>query len=266
MTSMNAFHHWARAAFLVVLAHLALATALFAWPLLQPPASLERDAIPIELTILTVATPPIPDVPEPPNIVEPEPQQLPQLQPEPQTPPPVPDISEPQNVVEPEPQQLTPLQPEPQTPASVKTRDPASLPKPPRKPTAEQKPKPLPPREVRVTNSDRETATRLAAERQRVAQQEAQAAGAAWKGLVAAHINRTKRYPAGASGSGTVSVSFTISRNGQVLSARLSGSSGTSAFDLEALALLRRANPIPAPPSGFGGETISLSIPIRFKN
>lgn len=236
MTSMNAFHHWARAAFFVVLAHLALATALFAWPLLQPPASLERDAIPIELTILTVATLPIPD------------------------------ISEPQNVVEPEPQQLTPSQPESQTPAPVKTRDPVILPKPDRKPTAKQKPKPLPTREVRITNSERETAAKLSAERQHVAQQEAQAAGAAWKGLVAAHINRKKRYPAEARGSGTVSVSFTIDRNGQVLSARLSGSSGTSAFDLEALALLRRASPLPAPPSGFGGETISLSIPLRFKN
>ena len=41
-----------------------------------------------------------------------------------------------------------------------------------------------------------------------------------------AHLNRYKRYPAGASTRGTASVAFTIARSGQVLSARLIGSSG----------------------------------------
>ena len=87
---------------------------------------------------------------------------------------------------------------------------------------------------------------------------------ASWKGELVAHLNRYKRFPPGASGSGTVAVSFTISRSGQVLSARLAGSSGDAALDAEAASLPRRASPVPAPPAGFGGGAITLSVPIRF--
>jgi periplasmic protein TonB len=49
-----------------------------------------------------------------------------------------------------------------------------------------------------------------------------------------AHLNRYKRYPSGAATTGTASVAFTIVRSGQVLSARLIGSSGNPALDAEA--------------------------------
>lgn len=78
------------------------------------------------------------------------------------------------------------------------------------------------------------------------------------------HLNRYKRYPAGATGTGTASVAFTISRSGQVLSARLIGSSGDAALDTEAVSLARRASPVPAPPPNLGGATITLTVPIRF--
>lgn len=90
-------------------------------------------------------------------------------------------------------------------------------------------------------------------------------AAASWKGSLIAHLNRYKRYPPGATGAGTVSVTFTIGRSGQVLSARLTGSSGDAALDQEAASLPRRASPVPAPPEGFGGGgSITLNLPIRF--
>lgn len=87
---------------------------------------------------------------------------------------------------------------------------------------------------------------------------------AAWTSAMVAHLNRYKRFPPGA-GTGTASVAFTISRSGQVLSARLVGSSGDPMLDQEAVAMPRRASPVPAPPPGMpGGNTIALSVPVRF--
>jgi protein TonB len=79
-----------------------------------------------------------------------------------------------------------------------------------------------------------------------------------------AHLNRYKRYPSGAASTGTASVAFTIARSGQVLSARLIGSSGNPALDAEAVSLPRRASPVPAPPPDFGGGVLTLTVPIHF--
>jgi protein TonB len=61
-----------------------------------------------------------------------------------------------------------------------------------------------------------------------------------------------------------VQVAFSIDRAGRVLSARLAGSSGHPALDEEAVSMIRRASPVPAPPAGFGGGTVSLAVPVRF--
>ncbi|MGE8943670.1 energy transducer TonB family protein [Leptospira interrogans] len=83
-----------------------------------------------------------------------------------------------------------------------------------------------------------------------------------WRGSVMAHLNRHKRYPG--SGGGTSSVAFTIDRSGRVLSARLIRSSGSSILDQEAVALARRASPLPAPPANVGGGSVVLTVPVRF--
>jgi TonB family protein len=80
-----------------------------------------------------------------------------------------------------------------------------------------------------------------------------------------AHLNRYKRYPSGAAGTGTASVAFTIARSGQVLSARLIGSSGNPALDAEAVSLPRHASPVPAPPPDFGGGRSNPHCPNPFR-
>lgn len=85
---------------------------------------------------------------------------------------------------------------------------------------------------------------------------------ATWRGTVMAHLNRRKRYPGG--GGGTSTVAFTIDRSGRVLSARLIRSSGSAVLDREAVALARRASPVPAPPANIGRSRIVLTVPVRF--
>ena len=79
-----------------------------------------------------------------------------------------------------------------------------------------------------------------------------------------AHLNRHKRFPPGG-GRGTASVAFSIDRAGRVLSARLVRSSGDATLDQEAVALARRASPVPPPPPNVGnGGNVLLAVPIRF--
>jgi protein TonB len=107
----------------------------------------------------------------------------------------------------------------------------------------------------------------------RAAQANAPAAGAArvpvaalasWKSELMAQLNRYKRYPSGSASRGTATVAFSINRSGEVTSARLAHSSGDSALDQEAVALPRRASPLPKPPDGIAPGSIALTVPIRF--
>lgn len=91
---------------------------------------------------------------------------------------------------------------------------------------------------------------------------------ATWEKTLVAHLNRHKRYPEGArvrSIQGAVSVAFSIDRTGNVLDARIVNSSGSSFLDEEALAVLRRASPLPAPPAAMPGAALDLTLPIHFR-
>jgi protein TonB len=95
----------------------------------------------------------------------------------------------------------------------------------------------------------------------------ASASPASWRGALLAQLNRAKRYPAEARQNrqeGTVRLSFTIDRSGRVVSYRIVGSSGSAPLDQEALAMIQRASPLPAPPPEIGGAQISLTVPVRF--
>jgi periplasmic protein TonB len=89
-----------------------------------------------------------------------------------------------------------------------------------------------------------------------------------WNKQLVAHLNRFKRYPKDARAraiQGEVSVTFTIDRAGQVVASRILRGSGSSSLDDEALAVLRRASPLPSPPALVAGATFDLTIPIKFK-
>ncbi|MBB4066050.1 energy transducer TonB [Gellertiella hungarica] len=85
-----------------------------------------------------------------------------------------------------------------------------------------------------------------------------------WKARVVAHLERRKRYPQAARArgeEGTVLVVFRIDPGGRVLSTSLARSSGHSALDEAAVAMVERASPVPAPPPG---ASTTITAPVRF--
>jgi len=85
-----------------------------------------------------------------------------------------------------------------------------------------------------------------------------------FRDLVAAHLQRFKRAPKGG-GNGTAVVSFTIDRSGRVLSRSVAKSSGSSALDEAALALINRADPLPRFPAAMPQESVTFTVPIRYR-
>jgi protein TonB len=93
-------------------------------------------------------------------------------------------------------------------------------------------------------------------------------AKASWEKALVSHLNRYKRYPNEArlhGIKGDVSVRFMLDRTGQVTAAQVVRSSGSSSLDEEALAVLQRASPLPAPPDQVAGATFDLVLPIQFR-
>jgi periplasmic protein TonB len=92
------------------------------------------------------------------------------------------------------------------------------------------------------------------------------AAVAAWERLLVAQLERHKRYPPHARGqAGEAQLAFSIDRSGHVLTSRIVHSSGSQPLDEEALALIKRAAPLPAPPAGVSDDQLSFVVPIRYR-
>jgi periplasmic protein TonB len=87
---------------------------------------------------------------------------------------------------------------------------------------------------------------------------------ASYNQRVRAALMSRHSYPAGGNGQrGTVTVSFTVGRGGQVLSSRMAGSSGVAAFDAAAMAMVRGGSFPPIPPEISYGS-VPFTIPVRF--
>nr|WP_298796395.1 energy transducer TonB [uncultured Acetobacter sp.] len=90
---------------------------------------------------------------------------------------------------------------------------------------------------------------------------------ATWQGTLLARLERYKRYPADAMSDhqeGVPMLHFSMDRRGHVLSARIQRGSGHTLLDQEALALVRRAEPLPVPPESVPGDPVVLTVPIEF--
>jgi protein TonB len=75
------------------------------------------------------------------------------------------------------------------------------------------------------------------------------------------HLTKHTRYPDRDS-AGRVDLRFSIDRQGRVLDVRVVRSSRSDALDREALDLIRRASPVPAPPSQL--VRVIFTLPIQF--
>lgn len=85
---------------------------------------------------------------------------------------------------------------------------------------------------------------------------------AAWAAEVIAHLRR--HAPSSGESSGTVTISFSLTRGGQLLGAHLARSSGSTTLDQKALQAVRSANPFPPAPVELAGGTFPFTVPVHF--
>ncbi|MGO4667364.1 energy transducer TonB [Bosea sp. 2RAB26] len=272
---------WSSAGLVVVAAHGGIAWLALSWRPGEAAAGAPEPAVMIELAAVSVAPEaPAADLPPAPQATEaepppPTPEPVPEPVKEPEPPPEPEVIPEPVHLPEPE----IKLPELPQLPDAAAVLAPPPPPAPAKPKVVERKPTPPKPRVVerrkpaeREKPRAKEAAAPPASAAPAAAPSSAptgsaaspSASTASWRGMLIAHLNRYKRFPGGAR-PGTVQIAFSIDRGGRVLSARLAGSSGDATLDEEAVSMIRRASPVPAPPAGVGGGgTISLAVPVRY--
>ena len=87
-----------------------------------------------------------------------------------------------------------------------------------------------------------------------------------WQKELVAHLDKHKKYPADRQQkTAEITVNFEIDRVGHVLTVSILKSSGDSAFDEAALAMVRRSDPLPQPPPLIADEGLSFTLPVIFR-
>jgi periplasmic protein TonB len=219
------FVRWAFAGALVAVVHVALLAGYLFWRPADQAIGDNTDSISIELD-------PIDSTADAKLNVAPAPEEMTEQK----APPPKPDKP-------PEPQKITPPPPDP----DVTTADIAP---PEVKPEKVEEPKPPMPMTAAPAKGGAPQVPR------------------SWETLVARRINQFKRYPSGARErieTGVVTLSFTVDRDGRVLERKIAHSSGHPDLDNEVLAMIERAQPLPAFPPSMTLKQFSLTVPIRFE-
>lgn len=89
---------------------------------------------------------------------------------------------------------------------------------------------------------------------------------ATWQKELVAHLDKHKRYPADRSQkTAKIEIRFTLDRMGRVIETNIEKSSGDAAFDEAALAMVRRSDPVPAPPPLIADDGLSFTLPVIFR-
>lgn len=248
---------WGASLAVIAALHVGGALAILTWraavePYQPPPAAVMIDLAPLPQAQEAPPTdlpkgPQVQDFLPPPEPFDPEPIIIP---PEP-APVPKPEVAVPVQ------EKPKPKPPEPKPkPKPVERREP---PKQERKPPAEAATAPQ--------AAEAPPAERTAAPAEGAPSTAASNAVPTWRSLVAARLERYKRYPQAAKMRGQQGIAhlqFRIDRQGNVLSSRIVKGSGYERLDEETLALIQRANPLPPPPAEFADNQLEFTIPIVF--
>ncbi|MEY9363126.1 protein TonB [Bradyrhizobium yuanmingense] len=253
---------WGASAAMIVALHVAAALLAMNWLRSQPEQGVSLPAIMIDMTPVTSAPQPALDDVAPGTFMQeadaspPEPVQHQAVE---ETIAPTPPHEKPEVVAPPE-QTLQPAPAKPEPAKIVPVEKPA-----------QEKPKVV--RREAKKPSDATPAPRTSAPAR--AEREAPMASAMSAGALAslvasynhrvrAHLMRFHSYPSGGNDQkGLVRVGFTIGRNGQIISSRIS-SSGVAAFDAKALSMLRQAAPFPPIPPEIKNSSMDFTVPVDF--
>jgi protein TonB len=132
---------------------------------------------------------------------------------------------------------------------------------PPPKPetTQEALPEPKPPEKVEETRPSPRTTARVEGGAPRI--------DTSWQTLLVKQLQRFMNYPPSARARGEQGVgllAFTVDRSGHVLARHVVRTSGFPDLDAEMMALIERAQPLPAFPAGMAQDQLELTVPIRF--
>lgn len=235
--------------------HISVAIGVMTWKTNTTPPPLPSSAVLIELAALPAA-PPVKSSEAPPE-VKPPPKPEPKPKPEPES-------------VEPPPLQEVKPEPEPVPEIESAVEPEVALPKPPpvqeKTPPPEPVSKPLPPKTTAPPTESLPLAPQAEPMPEISPAQRAQAVQS-WNAMLLAHLSRYKRYPSSAKRrqyEGIVYLWFVMDREGRVLSARIERGSGYALLDEEARAMIRRAEPLPAPPPEVPGERVVRVVPVDF--
>jgi protein TonB len=241
-------------------------------PPTPPPAAIMLELLPVP------AAPPAPQVTAPPDPTTPPPPPRPDLTqllpPIPELPLTPPDIPTPEVVLpKPEPEKKKVEEPKPEKPKEKPKKEKVEKPKP------KPKPEPDPEPEV-VQKPPQQTAQQQAAKAAAPVQPSAapaapsaaevarvSAAKVTWRGILEAHLQKFQKYPRSAQRrnvEGTVWLRFRMDRAGKVLSYAIERTSDQEVLDEAALAMIERAQPLPALPDDVPGDSIELIIPAVF--
>ncbi|WP_417793257.1 TonB family protein [Terasakiella pusilla] len=286
------FSHWVVAGAAALVVHGALGYALFYSPRPTQGARAEGVGgleISISMVAAAVGSEAQEEVVAEEPVTEPEPIEEPSVeeQPEPEPEPVQEPEPEPEPVQEPEPDAL-PL-PEPEVkPEPVKPKQKVPEITPPKKPEVQKKtqpkPKPVvqkqpqPPKQVvekkKIEGNKSQGATQsvLNANRSDTTNQQG---GGQYVGEVTPdyvttlrrRLEQHKTYPRRAKRrrqEGVVVIEFTVTREGQVTEFKVRQGSGHDLLDEETIAMLKRAQPLPAFPKDMEGEFLKIALPIHF--
>ena len=132
-------------------------------------------------------------------------------------------------------------------------------PQPPETATDVTLPEEKPPEKVEPTNPSPRNTARVEATAPRI--------DPSWTTLLFKQLQRYKSYPSGARArneQGVVTLSFTVDRDGHVLSRQIVTGSGHPDLDAEVLTMIERAQPLPAFPASMTQAQQDFTVPIRF--
>ena len=247
---------WGTATVVMLGAHAAVATALFLrWPEESAPA--ESPAMVVELAPIAAAPSPRPlDVAPGPDMIESQAAAKPTA-PEPPAPlEPLPQ-AEAEVLLPSQPKEHAVVPPRDEEPPTERTDAP---------PAPQERP-PAPITTATPSPQSEQLAKAAAAPSSGAVHAQPVVAPASWRDLVLAHLQHYKRYPGAAMArheQGLVYLSFTMDRNGRVLSRHITRSSGVAALDQEVLALIDRAQPLPPFLPSMPQAQLNLVVPIEF--
>jgi periplasmic protein TonB len=86
-----------------------------------------------------------------------------------------------------------------------------------------------------------------------------------WGRKISAYFELHKRYPQNKSRATTVKVAIVLNRRGNVVNVAVAESSGDPAFDDAAISMIRRSDPVPAPPAELTEDQFAFSLDVNFK-